>query len=94
MQDITTVYGEPWDVFRAYSPKESIMLMSGLSYPVNRLDKIHHKVEDNKDSIIKNLSSGMGTSLTGSFDFLTPAKPTEKKVEKVHSRDDIFKKYL
>ncbi len=94
MQDITTVYGEPWDVFRAYTPKESIILMSGLSYPVGRLDKIHSRVQDNKDSIIKNLSSGMGASLTGSFDFLTPEKPAEKKVEKVNSRDDIFKKYL
>jgi cell division GTPase FtsZ len=93
MQDITKVYGEPWDIFRAYTSRESIMFISGLSYPVDRLDKIHHKVEDNKDSIIKNLSSGTGTSLTGNFDFLTP-KMTEKKVEKVHSRDDIFKKYL
>lgn len=92
IKDITTVTGEPWDTFRAYTPKESVMLLSGLSYPLDRLDKLQTQVNDNRDSIIKNLSGGKGTTLSGSFDFLEPDKPV-RKAEKV-SRNDIFKKYL
>lgn len=90
--DITTATGEPWDSFRAYTPKESVILLSGLSYPVDRLDKLQAQVNDNRESIIKNLSGGKGTKLEAGFDFLEADRQV-KKPEKV-SRNDIFKKYL
>lgn len=93
MKEITTVTGEPFDIFRAYTQKEAILLMSGLSYPMTRLETINERIQSNKDTIIKNLSSGLNASLTGSFDFLT-SKP-EQKPKKTHkTRDDIFSKYL
>ena len=93
MQEIITAAGEPFDIFRAYTQKEAILLMSGLSYPMTRLEAINERIQSNKETIVKNLSSGLNASLTGTFDFLTPKQ--EQKPKKVHkTRDDIFSKYL
>lgn len=93
MQEITTAVGEPFDIFRAYTQKEAIILMSGLSYPMTRLEAISERIQSNKESIVKNLSSGLNVNLAATFDFLTPKQ--EQKPKKTHkTRDDIFSKYL
>lgn len=92
MQEIVTATGEPFDIFRAYTPKEAIRMMCGLTYPIDRLEMIHKRVEDNREAIIKNIS-GTNISLNNNFDFLTSAKNIEKKAD-ARTRDDIFKKYL
>lgn len=93
MQEIITAAGEPFDIFRAYTQKEAILLMSGLSYPMTRLEAINERIQSNKETIVKNLSSGLNASLTGTFDFLTLKQ--EQKPKKAHkTRDDIFSKYL
>ena len=93
MQEIITAAGEPFDIFRAYTQKEAILLMSGLSYPMTRLEAINERIQSNKETIVKNLSSGLNASLTGTFDFLTLKQ--EQNPKKAHkTRDDIFSKYL
>ena len=70
-------------------------LPAGLSYPMTRLEDINERIQSNKESIVKNLSSGLNASLAAKFDFLTQTQKKEEKTKKIHkTRDDIFSKYL
>lgn len=88
--DIEKAIGTPWDSFRAYSDEaHSVVLASGLSYPLSRLDNVHNFIQSKKDVIVQNLSGKFAT-LKNDFDFLQPAaKPDVKR----KSRNDIINRY-
>lgn len=92
--EIHKVAGIPFDEFRAYSDDNAVMLLSGLSYPVTRLNRMHEIVSANKDSII-NSTNIKSVQLEDDFDFLNIKKAGDSQAKpQTKSRREILAKYL
>lgn len=96
MSEIETDVGIPIDTFQTFQPKETVLCMSGLSYPQARLDNVYKRVEDNKETIKKNLAATHGLQMKSDINFLEEMPDTRKEdtVKKPISRRDIMSKYL
>lgn len=94
LADIQKNVGVPIDIFRAYADKAHLLL-SGLSYPKTRLDKIHTYISDNKEMIVNNLSTG-SIKLENDINFLnmTAASSAPSKTGRQQSRQEIMSRYL
>ena len=67
------------------------MAISGCSLPYKKLDEIKKKIEDNKETIKKNLTATSERRLTGNIDFLGDITTEKPKTEKKKStRDWLF----
>ncbi len=90
--------GTPIDSFRTYTETSTICLLAGLNYPQNRLDIIRKKVMDNKEVIVKNLSTPAQQKMKNDINFLadyvSPAKEMDSNPSKGTSIRDKMSKYL
>ena len=94
LSDIEKSVGTAWDSYRAYTENEAIVMLSGLSYPTDRLKKIHDVIHGNRDVIVKNLSSGQDVKLEADFDFLNTTDHIERAESRPRqSRKDIINRY-
>lgn len=98
MDDLLKAVGTPIDTFQTFGEKETIFCISGLSYPQSRLESIYKRVEDNKETIVKNLSAAKEISLKTGVNFLEgmDKKPTKQPEtqKRPKSKRDIMSKYL
>lgn len=86
-----TVSGHPYDVYRAYNDDALIILMSGMSFPLERFEEIYNIVNDNKDIVI-NANADKSVDFK-SFDFLDE-HVKKAAPEKELSRNDVLRKYF
>ena len=94
--ELEKVVGVPVDLFQTYNDDMTICMLSGLSYPKARLDAVLEKINANKETIVKNLTSTKEAALKGDVNFLAalsskPAAPAEQKHK---TKRDITNKYL
>lgn len=84
--------GTPFDVFQNYHSNSNISILSGLTFPKQRINNIYKKLEGNKDIIIKNLENSIDC-ITDDLDFLNHIKPPLPEILDTRPLEDILKKY-
>lgn len=96
MADLERAIGTPIDNFQTFNEEETIVCVSGLTYPQARLDDVYNKVSENKDLIKRNLAASRETGMKKGVNFLDEMEPAQKKTEapKPKSKRDILSKYL
>lgn len=96
MADLERAFGTPVDNFQTFNTEETLCCISGLSYPLARLEAIYDKVAENKELIKKNLAAAKESGMKRGINFLdemdSPIKERESK--KPQTRRDIMSKYL
>lgn len=80
--------GIPLDRFIAYTEREIIFGISGLSYPETRLNQIKEIIETNKEKIVKNLKAVKETGLSENINFLNEIEAEEIKQEEKNKKPD------
>lgn len=95
MADLEKAVGTPIDNFQTFNDEETIVCVSGLTYPQGRLEDVYNKVSENKETIQKNLAATSETGMKKGINFLEDAAPIKKpEVKKPQSKRDIMSKYL
>lgn len=96
MADLEKAFGTPIDTFQTFNDSENICCISGLTYPLSRLETVYKKVDENKDLIKKNLAATKETDLKNGVNFLDEVEHQKKKApdKKPQSKRDIMNKYL
>lgn len=100
MSDLQKAAGVPIDTFQTVSKDEAVMCLSGLSYPTTRLESVYGRVDENRDTIIKNLAAAKETSLKKDVNFLDglsggrKASREQEPPKRPKARRDIMSKYL
>lgn len=94
LDELYKTIGEPLDEYRGYSQDKVFLMLAGMSFPTERLDKIYELVKDKKDTIMS--ANQTQRCEFKDFDFLSPAQASNKRKDdmKPQSRNDILKKYL
>lgn len=91
LNEIFEYVGKPLATFEGWELDATVLAISGCSLPYKKLEEIKQKIEDNKDTIKKNLSATSERRLTGSIDFLGDIATEKPKPEKKKStRDWLF----
>lgn len=91
LNEIIKSVGKPLATFEGWEADATVLAISGCSLPYKKLGEIKQKIEDEKDSIKKNLTATSERRLTGSIDFLGDLTVEKPKTEKVEStRDWLF----
>lgn len=97
VDDMRKDIGVPVDVFCTYNDKSTLCCLSGLNYPVTRMEEIFRKATEHQETILKNLSATSENSMKKGVNFLVPdkksAKVREQPKQKI-SRRELLKKYL
>lgn len=91
LSEIVDNIGKPLATFEGFELDSTVLAVSGLSFPYGELDEIKQVIDDNKDTIKRNLTATSERRLTGSIDFLgdiITEKPKSKK--KKSTRDWLF----
>jgi hypothetical protein len=88
--------GIPLDVFQTYNDKSTICCLSGLNYPMQRLESVYAKAVEHQDLIIKNMQATSENGMKKGVNFLSSGTSfKEKEVQKPNvSRRDLMKKYM
>ena len=95
MSDIERAIGTPVDNFQTFNGESTIICVSGLTYPQNRLEVVYNKVEENRETIKKNLAATNETGMKKDVNFLNDSAPIRKsESKKPQSKRDIMSKYL
>lgn len=98
IKDIEKKVGVPFDSFKTFNQDRTICCVSGLSYPVTRLDEIYEIVNKNKDSMKNKLNATRKSVVTKDIDFFDDEPKVRKKKEEeqpvTKSKRDIMSKYL
>lgn len=91
LNEIIESVGKPLATFEGWEADATVLAISGCSLPYKKLGEIKQKIEDDKDTIKKNLTATSERRLTGSIDFLGDLTVEKHKTEKVEStRDWLF----
>lgn len=99
ISDMEMEFGTPMDTFSTFNDDGDIICcISGLSYPVTRLEQVYDKVEANKDVVVNNIRSTHSASLSKDVNFLDGIEQQVRKSDdnekKPMSRRSIMSKYL
>lgn len=90
-------YGRPLDVFNGRNKERTLLIMAGLSYPYAVFDKMLKTVEDNKDSVLKNIEINRTVKMTSGINFLKLSEiSNEQKLQPAQhaTTNDILSKYV
>lgn len=91
LNEIIESVGKPLATFEGWESNATVLAISGCSLPYKKLEEIKQKIEDNKDTIKRNLTATSERKLTGSIDFLGDITAEKPKPEKKKStRDWLF----
>ena len=91
LSEIVETVGQPLATFEGHELDSTVLAISGLSLPYGILDSIKERIESNKDTIKRNLSSTSERRLTGGIDFLdTLTTENPKKEKRTSTRDMLF----
>lgn len=91
LKEVIENVGKPLATFEGWEGDSTVLAISGCSFPYSKLEEIKQKIEENKDTIKKNLTVTSECRLTGNIDFLGDITTEKPKPEKKKStRDWLF----
>lgn len=91
LNEIIESVGKPLATFEGWELDATVLAISGCSLPYKKLEEIKQKIEENKDTIKRNLTATSERKLIGSIDFLGDITTEKPKPEKKKStRDWLF----
>lgn len=90
LNEVIDSIGRPLATFEGWESDTTILAVSGCSLPYKKLEEIKQKIEENKETIKKNLTSTSERRLTGSIDFLGDVTAEKPKPEKKKSTRDLL----
>lgn len=90
LNEIIENVGKPLATFEGWEYDATVLAISGCSLPYKKLEEIKQKIEDNKDTIKRNLTATSERKLTGSIDFLGDITAEKTKTEKKKSTRDLL----
>lgn len=90
LNEIIESVGKPLATFEGWESDATVLAISGCSLPYRKLDEIKQKIEDNKETIKRNLTATSERKLTGSIDFLGDITTEKPKAEKKKSTRDLL----
>ena len=90
LNEIIENVGKPLATFEGWESDATVLAISGCSLPYKKLEEIKQKIEDNKDTIKRNLTATSERKLTGSIDFLGDITAEKPKPEKKKSTRDLL----
>ena len=90
LNEIIESVGKPLATFEGWESNATVLAISGCSLPYKKLEEIKQKIEDNKDTIKRNLTATSERKLTGSIDFLGDITAEKPKPEKKKSTRDLL----
>lgn len=90
LNEVVDNVGKPLATFEGFGLDSTVLAISGLSLCYKRLDEIKQKIDENKETIKKNLTSINERRLTGSVDFLGEILSEQPKAEKKKSTRDML----
>ena len=85
LNEIVESVGQPLATFEGHELDGTVLALSGLSFPYSKLEEIKQKIEDNKDTIKRNLTATSERRLTGNVDFLGDIVTEKVKSDKKKS---------
>lgn len=97
IKDIERKIGIAFDNFKTYNEDKTICCISGLSYPLTRLDEIYETIDINKENVKKSLDVTKKSCITKDVNFFDEDIKSKKKKEDTviaKSKKDIMNKYL
>lgn len=96
MSDLEKAVGTPIDNFQTFNDEETIVCISGLTYPQTRLEDVYNKVSENRETIKKNLAATHETGMKKGVNFLDELEPDKKSApaRRPQTKRDIMNKYL
>lgn len=91
LNEIIENVGRPYATFEGWESDATVLAISGCSLPYKKLEEIKQMIEDNKDTIKRNLTATSERKLTGIIDFMGNITAERPKSEKKKStRDWLF----
>ena len=90
LNEVSETVGKPLATFEGFDGDSTVLAVSGLSLPYGKLDVIKQKIDDNKDTIKRNLNATSERRLTSNIDFLGDITPEKPKSEKKKSTRDLL----
>lgn len=90
LNEIVESIGKPLATFEGFGSDATVLAISGLSLAYGKLDAIKQRIDDNKDTIKRNLTATSERRLTGSIDFLGDIVTEKPKAEKKKSTWDML----
>lgn len=90
LNEIIESVGKPLATFEGWESDATVLAISGCSLPYKKLEGIKQKIEENKDTIKRNLTATSERKLTGSIDFLGDITAEKTKPEKKKSTRDLL----
>lgn len=91
LKEVAESVGKPLATFEGWEADATVLAVSGCSFPYKKLEEMKQRIDDDKDTIKKNLTATSERKLTGSIDFLDDIEAEKPKPEKKKSnRDWLF----
>lgn len=90
LNEVSEAIGKPLATFEGFEGEATVLAVSGLSLPYEKLDAIKRKVDENKDTIKRNLNATSERRLIDNIDFLGDIAVEKTKVEKKKSTRDML----
>lgn len=90
LNEIVDNVGKPFATFEGWDYDATVLAISGCSIPYKRLEEMKKKIEEDKETIKKNLTATSERRLTGSIDFLGDITVEKPKPEKKKSTRDLL----
>lgn len=90
LSEIVENIGKPLATFEGFELDSTVLAVAGLSFPYDKLEELKQNIEDNKDTIKRNLTATSERRLTGSIDFLSDITSEKPKTEKKKSTRDLL----
>lgn len=90
LSEIVENIGKPLATFEGFEASATVLAVSGLSFPYQKLEEFRQRIEENKETIKKNLTATSEKRLTENIDFLGGMASEKPKVEKKKSTRDML----
>lgn len=90
LNEIIENVGKPLATFEGWEADATVLAISGCSLPYKKLEEIKRRIEDDKDTIKRNLTATSERKLTGNIDFLSDIAVEKPKPEKKKSTRDLL----
>lgn len=96
MDAIRKEFGSYLDYFQAYNDEHVLCILSGLSFPFQKVLKMRERIEQEKEGILSNMQAVHNNPLKDDINFLAAGKAASKAVpeKKKRSCRDMLAKYM
>lgn len=86
--------GIPVDIFQTYNDRSTICCLSGLNYPMTRLEEVYARAVEHQEQILKNMQATSAIGMKKNVNFLAAGNQTQEAPRNKPSRRDLMKKYM